>query len=115
MKQYWVYILTNHARTLYTGVTNDLGRRVAEHRAGRGGAFTTRYRIDRLVHVEVFGDVRDAIRREKEIKGWTREKKLRLVEEANAGWVDLAPRRGGDEPLVEVPREPGVDPSLRSG
>ena len=112
-KQYWVYILTNHARTLYTGVTNDLARRVAEHRAGRGGAFTARYRIDRLVHFEEFGDVRDAIQREKQIKGWTREKKVRLVEAQNAGWIDLAPPRL--ETLDETPRSPPRDPSLRSG
>ena len=96
MKQYWVYILTNHARTLYTGVTNDLPRRLAEHRAGRGGAFTARYKIAQLVYFEEHGDARDAIRREKEIKGWTREKKLRLVEEGNAGWLDLAPPRPGE-------------------
>ena len=96
-------------------MTNDLTRRVAEHRAGRGGAFTMRYQIGRLVHAEAFGDVRDAIRREKEIKGWTREKKLRLIEETNAGWVDLAPLCVGDERSVMAPREPRVDPSLRSG
>ena len=109
-KQYWVYILTNHARTLYTGVTNDPGRRLAEHRAGLGGAFTRRYRIGRLVYYEEHSDVRDALRREKEIKGWTREKKLRLVETTNAGWIDLSPPRPR-----EAPSGSGGDSSLRSG
>lgn len=91
-KQYWVYILSNHARTLYTGVTNNLQRRVAEHRAGEGGAFTRKYRIGQLVYYEEHPSVHDAIRREKEIKGWRREKKVRLIERGNAGWIDLGPR-----------------------
>ena len=89
-KQYWVYILASRSRRLYTGVTNDLRRRLAEHRAGKGSTFAARYHIDRLVYFEEHADVRDAIRREKEIKGWTREKKLRLIERRNAGWLDLA-------------------------
>ena len=90
MRRYWVYILTNHARTLYTGVTNDLVRRACEHKAGEGSVFTRRYRINQLVFYASFSSVRDAIRREKEIKGWTREKKLALIEARNAGWIDLA-------------------------
>ena len=76
-------------------MTNDLARRVAEHRAGRGGAFTARYRVHRLVCFEEFSDIRDAIRREKQIKGWAREKKTRLVESQNGGGVDLAPQPRG--------------------
>ncbi|WP_420456420.1 GIY-YIG nuclease family protein [Rubrivirga sp.] len=97
-KPYWVYILASRSRRLYIGVTNDLARRLAEHRSGTGSVFARRYRIDRLVHFEEYGDIRDAIAREKRLKGWTRERKLRLVESANAGWIDLAPRdesRGG--------------------
>ena len=89
-KSYWVYVLASRTRVLYVGVTNDLGRRVAEHRAGEGGAFTRRYKVQRLVYAEEHADVRDAIRREKEIKGWKRERKVALVEEANPGWRDLA-------------------------
>jgi putative endonuclease len=92
-KQYWVYILASRSRRLYTGVTNDLRRRLAEHRAGKGSAFAARYHINRLVYFEEHPDARDAIRREKAIKGWTREKKLRLIERRNAGWLDLAPER----------------------
>ncbi|MEM0962885.1 MAG: GIY-YIG nuclease family protein [Bacteroidota bacterium] len=92
-RSYWVYILASKTRVLYVGMTNDLARRVAEHRAGEGGAFTKRYRVRRLVYCEEHPDPRDAIAREKRIKGWTREKKLRLVEARNAGWLDLAPPR----------------------
>jgi putative endonuclease len=90
--QYWVYILASHSRRLYVGVTNDLTRRMRERKAGVGSAFASRYHINRLVHHEEFRDVRDAIRREKEIKAWRREKKLRLVESHDAGWLDLAAR-----------------------
>lgn len=89
-RSYWVYILASRTRVLYVGVTNDLARRVAEHRAGQGGAFTRRYRVRQLVHVEEHSDVRDAIRREKQIKGWKRERKVALVERANSDWRDLA-------------------------
>lgn len=89
-KSYWVYILASRTRVLYVGVTNDLARRVAQHRAGEGSAFTKRYCVHRLVHAEEYPDVRDAIRREKELKGWRRDRKLALVEEANADWEDMA-------------------------
>ena len=89
-KTYWTYLLASRTRVLYVGVTNDLARRVAEHRAGRGGAFTRRYNVRRLVYAEEHADVRDAIRREKEIKGWKRERKVALVEGVNPEWRDLA-------------------------
>jgi putative endonuclease len=85
-----VYILASQSRNLYTGVTNDLDRRMIEHRQGLVPGFTTRYKIFRLVHFELFGDVRDAIAREKEIKGWRREKKLWLIQRHNPTWADLA-------------------------
>lgn len=90
MKQYWVYILASHSRRLSIGVTNDLARRVREHKASEGSVFTRRYRINRLVYFQAFGDVEEAIRAEKTIKGWTRARKLALVEEQNPGWRDLA-------------------------
>jgi putative endonuclease len=89
---YFVYMLASRSRTLYTGVTNDLERRIAEHREGLVPGFTSRYRIFPLVHFEVFTDVRSAIAREKEIKGWRREKKVWLIERHNRTWEDLASR-----------------------
>ena len=88
-RHYFVYIMTNRARTLYTGVTNDLRRRVHEHRRKLVPAFTKRYEIDLLVYYEVTADVRSAIAREKQIKGWRREKKLALIASMNPGWEDL--------------------------
>ena len=90
MRQYWVYIMSNSSRTLYTGVTNDLERRVAEHRQGQLG-FTARYRIKRLVYFESTNDVMVAIAREKQIKAWTRAKRLALIQSINPGWDDLLP------------------------
>jgi putative endonuclease len=87
---YFVYILASRSRRLYIGVTNDLHRRVWQHRTGHIGGFTSAYRINSLVHFEITPDVRSAIEREKELKGWRREKKLALIEEQNAGWHDLA-------------------------
>lgn len=86
----YVYIASSQSRTLYVGVTNDLQRRMWEHKEGVGSGFTTRYHITRLVHYEAFADIRDAIAREKQIKRWRREKKVRLIEEENPGWVDLS-------------------------
>ena len=74
---------------MYIGVTNDLGKRVAEHRAGKGGAFTRQYRVHTLVHAEEYQQIEDAIVREKQIKGWRRSKKDALVEAANPTWADL--------------------------
>ena len=93
--QYWTSILASHSRRLHVGMTNDLGRRVSEHRAGVGSAFAKRYNISRLVHYEEFRTARDASAREKEIKAWRREKKVRLIERFNAGWLDLAPEASG--------------------
>ena len=90
MKHYWVYILASISRTLYTGVTNDLMRRVHEHKTESGSQFTSQYRVTRLVHCEETNDVRAAIAREKQIKGWDRKKKVALIETANPNWDDLA-------------------------
>jgi putative endonuclease len=83
-------MLASRSRNLYTGVTENLQRRMTEHREGLVPGFTTRYRIFRLVHFEVFGDIRYAIAREKEIKGWRREKKIWLIQRKNPTWEDLA-------------------------
>ena len=92
MKQYYVYIMTNKSRTLYTGVTNDLERRVYEHKQKLVAGFTAKYNIDRLVYYEATEDVNAAISREKQIKGWLRAKKIALIESMNPDWVDLSVR-----------------------
>ena len=89
-RSYWTYMLASRTRVLYVGVTNDLPRRIREHRAGKGSAFTKRYRVHRLVYAEEYPDVRDAIRREKQLKGWNRARKVALIETANPDWTDLA-------------------------
>jgi putative endonuclease len=89
-EQYYVYIMTNKYNTvLYTGVTNDLMRRAYEHKTGRGGGFTSRYNITKLVYYEVSADAHSAIAREKQIKAGSRQKKLGLVNEMNPEWKDL--------------------------
>jgi putative endonuclease len=87
-----VYIMTNKHRTvLYIGVTSDLDKRLREHRAGiHQNSFTKKYNIDRLVYVEFGRDIRSAIAREKQLKGWTREKKIALIESVNPNWDDLS-------------------------
>ena len=90
MHTYYVYIMASRSRVLYTGVTNDLARRVNEHKRGLTRGFTSRYRITRLVYFEEFGDVRDAIAREKQLKGWVRARKVRLIEQKNPTWKDVA-------------------------
>ena len=91
--QYYVYILTNnHNNVLYTGVTNDLVRRVYEHRNHLAkDSFTARYNVEKLVYFEVTSDVYSALEREKQIKGWNRKRKNKLVESRNPNWEDLYP------------------------
>ena len=88
--EYFVYIMASHARILYVGVTNDLVRRVFEHRGKQAPGFTSRYNVTRLVYFEVAVDVRSAIAREKQMKSWRREKKLALIESGNPAWLDLS-------------------------
>lgn len=89
-KQYYVYIMTTKSNTaLYTGVTNDLQRRVLEHRSGKGGLFTKKYKIYKLVYYEIGDDIRSAIVREKQIKAGSRMKKIALINSINPNWDDL--------------------------
>ena len=90
MSEYWVYIMANRYRTLYVGVTNDLERRVYEHKQKLTPGFTKKYDITHLVHCESTFDVTAAIAYEKQIKGWLRAKKVALIESANPSWNDLA-------------------------
>jgi putative endonuclease len=90
-RQYYGYILTNPRKTvLYTGVTNDLVRRVWQHRNGQGGEFTAKYHCYKLVLYEVFGDPYNAIAREKQIKAGSRRRKVELIERTNPGWRNLS-------------------------
>ena len=87
---YYVYILTNKTdKVMYIGVTNDIVRRVYEHRNHMIDGFTAKYNVTKLVYVESALDVRDAIQREKQLKGWTRAKKNALVETVNPKWEDM--------------------------
>ena len=90
MRQYYVYVMSNHSRTLYTGVTNDLQRRVHEHKQKLIPGFTQKYNITQLVWYEETPDVKAAIAREKQIKGWLRAKKIALIESLNPQWRDLS-------------------------
>ncbi len=90
VKPGWVYILAGRTGTLYTGVTSDLYRRVLEHKEKLRPGFAARYDCHRLVFYEEFGEIQSSINREKQIKGWTRAKKLALINEMNPDWKDLA-------------------------
>jgi putative endonuclease len=90
MKLYYVYILASITRVLYIGITGKFGQRLNEHRAHRyPDSFTARYNVTRLVYFEEYTRVSDAITREKQLKGWRRSKKVRLIEGANPEWADL--------------------------
>ena len=90
MKQYYVYILASKSRVLYAGVTNDLDRRVFEHAHKLTKGFTSKCNVNRLVYYECSESIHDAIAREKQVKGWRREKKLVLIESMNPQWRDLS-------------------------
>jgi putative endonuclease len=110
---YHVYIMASNSRRLYIGVTGHLARRVLQHRVGEFEGFSKKYQMKLLVYAEATSDVQVAIRREKQLKGWVRAKKLELIESLNPQWRDL-----GDE-LLGRWRDPSRgrlrDPSLRSG
>jgi len=101
---YYVYILASGSRNLYIGVTRDVDRRIVEHKGKLVRGFSSRYNIDRLVYYEIYGDVQRAIAREKQLKGWRREKKIALIERENPTWDNLSEGTGRT-----------ADPSLRSG
>lgn len=89
--RYYVYVMTNWSeKVMYVGVTNDVVRRVYEHKNGKYDGFTRKYNVGKLVYFEECEDIEAAIRREKQIKGWSRSKKNRLVDMMNPGWRDLS-------------------------
>lgn len=91
MNEYYVYIMSSESGVLYTGVTNNLARRVLEHRSGNmKGSFTNKYKVNTLVYFESTSDIDIAIAREKQIKGWIRSRKVKLINTLNPGWRDLS-------------------------
>ncbi|HEX6372125.1 MAG TPA: GIY-YIG nuclease family protein [Longimicrobium sp.] len=94
MYAYHVYILASIHRTLYIGVTSNLPHRVQQHKTGEIRGFTSKYKVNRLVHFEAFADVNAARAREKQLKGWVRRRKIALIEAENPEWEDLADRIG---------------------
>ena len=90
MKSYYVYILANNGKMLYTGVTSNLEKRVYEHKHHLVNGYSKKYNINKLVYFEETKDVHAAIEREKQIKGWLRQKKIALIESVNPEWRDLA-------------------------
>ena len=90
MRQYYVYILANRTKTIYTGVTNNLQRRIFEHKHLMTKSFAYKYKLTKLVYYEVGRDIKVAISREKQIKGWLRKKKVALIESVNPEWKNLS-------------------------
>ncbi|MBF8249248.1 MAG: excinuclease ABC subunit C [Bacteroidetes bacterium] len=90
MSHYYVYIMSNKSRTLYIGYTNDLYRRVLEHKRRVVAGFTSKYNINRLLYWESYETMQTAIKRETRLKGWARAKKIALIEAMNPGWQDLS-------------------------
>ena len=90
MKQFYAYIMSNHSQTLYVGVTNNLERRVYQHKIKLLSGFTSQYNLTKLAYYGCFRNIKDANAREKQIKGWARTKKLALIEVVNPGWHDLS-------------------------
>ena len=88
--QFWVYIVGSSSGTLYIGFTNDIDRRIFEHKSGEFEGFASMYSCNRLLYYETYDNVFKAIAREKQLKGWRREKKIKLIESMNPRWQDLA-------------------------
>jgi putative endonuclease len=107
----YVYILASQSRVLYTGVTSDLRRRVYQHKHGLIPGFTRQYKVNRLVYFESTSHIRAALERERQIKSWRRDKKVRLIEGVNAAWLDLSI----DWFSETAGRGPSPSPSLREG
>ena len=102
-KRYYVYVMSSRSLNLYTGITDNLYRRVLEHKIGQIEGFTKRYHINRLVYYEIFEHVGNAIQREKQIKAWTRAKRLALIKSVNPTWQDLA-EGWGEKAELQIPR-----------
>jgi len=116
-RRYFTYIVASRSRTLYTGVTNNIEKRIREHRDGTLEGFSKEYACQRLVWFEIFGYIDDAITREKQLKRWVRRKKIDLIERANPTWIDLSAEWGKPmqmyQWLDEQRQQAGPSTSLR--
>ena len=101
-KLYYVYIMASRSLTLYTGVTGDIYHRALQHKAGEIEGFTKKYHINRLVYYETFKYVNNALAREKQVKAWTRAKRLALIKTMNPAWQDLA-EGWGELTTLQIP------------
>jgi putative endonuclease len=90
LKTYFVYILASRSRVLYIGITNNLARRLYEHKNKLVRGFTAKYKVDQLVYYEEYNNPQEEIQREKQLKGWVRTKKIKLIEELNPSWWNLS-------------------------
>ena len=111
-RRYYVYIMASRSLTLYTGVTDSIYRRVLEHKSGQIDGFTKKYNINRLVYYETFKYIGNAIAREKQVKAWTRAKRIALIKSLNPTWQDLADG-WGEKVELPIPRSP--TPASKSG
>ncbi len=102
-RRYYVYIMASRSLNLYMGVTNNICQRALQHKSGEFEGFTKKYHINRLVYYETFGHIGNAIAREKQIKSWTRAKRLALIKSKNPAWQDLA-EGWGEKTELQVPR-----------
>ena len=91
MKSYFIYILSSKNKVLYIGMTENLSRRIFEHKQRLTDGFTKRYNVDKLVYFEVLPDLKSAVKREKQLKNWHRQWKIHLIESKNKSWKDLYP------------------------
>src|SRR5271157_2839230 len=111
-RRYYVYIMASRSLNLYTGVTDNIYRRALEHKSGKVEGFTKRYNINRLVYYETFKYINNASAREKQIKAWTRAKRIALIKSLNPTWQDLADG-WGEKVELQIPRSP--TPASKSG
>ena len=110
--RYYVYVMASRSLNLYTGVTNSIYQRALQHKSGEIDGFTKKYNINRLVYYEMFEHIGNAIAREKQVKAWTRAKRLALVKSINPTWQDLAEDWGGKAEL-QIPRFARDDNSFK--
>ena len=119
MRRFYVYIMASKSRVLYIGITNDIWRRVWEHKNNVASEFTSKYRVHRLVYFETFKYVGNAITREKRLKGWLRERKVELIRSINPTWEDLSLQWFDGDNVIRIKFDSRncekAGPSLRSG